>query len=286
MRYPNLKEEKKLWRKRFKRVAGLDEAGRGALCGPVVAAAVVIKNSKFETRNSKQILNSKFQFPKRFRIWDLKNWNLFRISPQPFNKGWATQPIENGLWSDLGFGILLKEVKDSKKLSPKKREELYKIITHSDLIEWGIGKVSEKVIDKINILEATKLAMKKALKNLTKKQKNKKTKKQKSLKRTIVRIKKQNWYLILDGNFKIDSKIPQKSIVKGDNKVFSIAAASILAKVYRDKIMERYDKKYPRYGFSKHKGYPTKHHFKMLKKYGPCKIHRKSFGPVRKCYCQ
>ncbi len=204
---PNLREEKKLWKKGFKKVAGLDEAGRGPLSGPVVAAAVSI------------IANCKL------KIADFKN------------------------------------LKDSKKLSPKKREEFYKILKKNPAIEWGIGKVSEKVIDKINILEATKLAMKKAVKNLERKPD----------------------FLILDGNFKIDSNIPQKPIIKGDEKVFSCAAASILAKVCRDRIMQRYHKKYPQYGFDKHKGYPTKLHLRMLRKYGPCKIHRISFKPVRAC---
>jgi len=180
-------------------VACLDEAGRGPLAGPVVAAAVLILNTKY------QILNTK--------------------------------------------------IRDSKKLSWKKREKLYKLITKSPFIEWGIGRVSEKVIDKINILEATKLAMKRAIK----------------------RFKRKPDFLILDGNFKINLPIPQKSIIKADEKVFSCAAASILAKVWRDRLMLRYHKKYPRYGFDKHKGYPTKYHFKMLKKYGPCVIHRKSF---------
>ena len=198
MRYPNLREEKKLWRKGFKRVAGLDEAGRGPLAGPVVAAVVSL------------IPNSKFLIPK---------------------------------------------LRDSKKLTAKKREEFYKLIVKSPFLEWGIGRVSEKVIDKINILEATKLAMKRAIK----------------------RFKRKPDFLILDGNFKINLPIPQKSIIKADEKVFSCAAASILAKVWRDRLMLRYHKKYPRYGFDKHKGYPTKYHFKMLKKYGPCVIHRKSF---------
>jgi ribonuclease HII len=204
MKYPDLREEKKLWKKGFRFVAGLDEAGRGPLAGPVVAAAAVMKKS------------------------------LRKID-------------------------ILREVKDSKKLSPKKREKLYKILKNCPFVEWGIGRVSEKVIDKINILEATKLAMKKAIKKL----------------------KRKPDFLILDGNFKIDVKISQKSIIKGDEKVFSCASASILAKVYRDKIMRKYHKKYPRYGFDKHKGYPTKYHFKMLKKHGPCKIHRKSFRPVK-----
>lgn len=210
---PNLREEKKLWQRGYKRVAGLDESGRGPLAGPVVAAAVMVKPC------------SKWKF-KHLRI------------------------------------------KDSKKLTPKKREELYKILTRLPNIEWGIARVSKKVIDKINILEATKLAMKKAIKNLkTKKPKNKKTKID---------------FLIIDGNFKIDLPIPQKSIVKADEKVFSCALASILAKVWRDKIMEKYHRKFPEYRFDKHKGYSTKLHLKMLKKYRPCKIHRKSFKPVKK----
>ena len=139
-------------------------------------------------------------------------------------------------------------------------EEIYKLLTKDPQVEWGIGKVSEKVIDKINILEATKLAMKKAIKKL----------------------KRRPDFLILDGNFKINSNIPQKSIIKADEKVFSCAAASIIAKVRRDKIMQRYHQKYPKYRFDRHKGYPTKLHLRMLKKYGPCKIHRKSFRPVAK----
>lgn len=206
--FPNFREEKKLWKKGFKRVACLDEAGRGPLAGPVTAAAVyIIANCKLQITN----------------------------------------------------------LRDSKKLTPERREELFKILTKNPAIEWGIGKVSEKVIDKINILESTKLAMVRAVKKL----------------------KRRPDFLILDGNFKIDVEIPQKSIIKGDEKVFSCASASIIAKVTRDKIMQGYHKKYPQYGFLKHKGYPTKYHFKMLRKYGPCKIHRKSFSPVKKMsYCQ
>jgi ribonuclease HII len=212
---PSLKEEKKLWRKGIKRVVGLDEAGRGPLAGPVVAAAVsIIANCKLEI-------------------------------------------------------LKFKDLKDSKKLAPKKREDFYKIITKNPQIEWGIGIVSEKIIDKINIKNAAELAMEKALKNLERK------------------MKKKADFLIIDGNH-INSKNLKarnyKLIVKADEKVFSCALASILAKVTRDKIMERYSKKYPGYGFEIHKGYPTKFHLKMLKKYGPCKIHRKSFLPVKICY--
>ena len=175
--------------------------------------------------------------------------------------------------------IKIKNIKDSKKLSPKKREQLYDVITAHPNIKWGIGIVSEKIIDKINILEATKLAMQKAVKSLKRKI-EKKIKNRLCPKSGDRRILDTMWFLILDGNFRINSKIPQKSIVKGDEKVFSCAAASIIAKVTRDRIMLKYHKKYPQYGFGKHKGYPTSFHRVLLKKYGPCKIHRKTFKPV------
>lgn len=234
MIYPNLNEEKKLWKKGCKRVACIDEAGRGPLAGPVVACAVAITTAKF--KNQKLNLKNK-----------IKNLKL------------------------------LKEVNDSKKLTAKKREEIYKIITKSPFIEWGIGIVSEKMIDKINILEATKLAMIKAIKNLEKKL-------QKKLSPFSYGRRKYGIidFAILDGNIRLDIKIPQKAIVKADAKVFSCAAASIIAKVTRDRLMLKYHRKYPQYFFDKHKGYGTKLHFEMLKKYGHCKIHRKSFKPVKK----
>ncbi len=210
MRRPNFQEEKRLWKRGFKRVAGLDEAGRGPLAGPVTAAAVMI------------------------------NW---RSDLQ---------------LSDFRRSDLL-DIRDSKQLSAKKREELFKIITKDKNIKWGIGIVSEKVVDKINILEATKLAMKKA----------------------VAQFKNKPDFLILDGKMAINLPIPQKSIIKADGKVFSCAAASILAKVARDRIMLRYHKKYPQYRFDLHKGYGTKLHLRLLKKHGPCPIHRKSFAPIK-----
>lgn len=218
MRYPNFKEEKKLWKKGYKFVVGLDEAGRGPLAGPVVAGAILLNENK----------------------------NLEKL-----------------------------KLRDSKKLSQKKREEFYKILTNHPQIEWAVGRVSEKVIDKINILEATKLAMERAIENMGRKTERAKKK---------VKIQKLEFkpdFLIIDGNFKIDSPISQKPIIKADEKVFFCAAASIIAKVSRDRIMRRCHKKYSQYGFNKHKGYGTKLHFKMLKKYGPCEIHRKSFKPVK-----
>jgi len=209
MKHPNFREEKKLWKKGYKRVVGLDEAGRGPLAGSVVAAAVC------------------------------------------FNKNSVSRKTE------------LLMIKDSKKLTPKKREEFYEMITKHPHIEWGIGRTSEKVIDRINILEATKLAMKRAVRNLERKS-------------------SAANFLILDGNFGIKSDIPQTSIIKADEKVFSCAAASVIAKVCRDRMMLKYHKKYPRYGFDRHKGYPTKLHRKMLKKHGHSVIHRLTFNFVKK----
>ena len=148
-------------------------------------------------------------------------------------------------------------VKDSKKLSSEKREEIYKIVKNHPQITYGVGKVSEKVIDKMNILNATKLAMKRAINNL--------------------KLKKID-YLILDGNFGLNIDISQKSIIKGDEKVMSCALASIVAKVERDRLMVKYHKKYPDYGFDRHKGYGTKFHYEMLRNFGPSVIHRKSFN--------
>ncbi len=148
-------------------------------------------------------------------------------------------------------------VNDSKKLSEKKREALYEMLIGHPDIRWGIGIVGEQKIDEINILQATKLAMSLAVENLPAD------------------------FLLLDGNFILDGlDISQKSIVKGDSKVFSIAAASIIAKVTRDRMMQKMHQTYPKYGFDKHKGYGTPLHLRNLREFGPCKIHRKSFYPV------
>ena len=161
----------------------------------------------------------------------------------------------------------IKNIRDSKQLSAQQREKIYRELIRHPNVAWGIGTVSEKVIDRINILEATKLAMARAVKNLNSK---------------MLEVRPSTFrqgidFLILDGNFSIRSDIPQKSIIKADEKVFSCSCASIIAKVVRDRLMQRYDKLYPRYDLAKNKGYPTKYHRDMIKKYGFCKIHRKSF---------
>jgi len=151
-------------------------------------------------------------------------------------------------------------MKDSKKLSAKQREEFYKILTRHSGIKWGIGKVSERIIDRINILEATKLGMERAINNLKSKSRNSKID-----------------FLVLDGNFKIASDVLQQPVAGADGKIFSCMAAGIIAKVSRDKMMLKLHQRYPHYGFDRHKGYGTSYHYRMIKKYGRSKIHRQSF---------
>ena len=153
----------------------------------------------------------------------------------------------------------LEGLTDSKKLSEKKREEYYKYII-DNCIAYGIGKCTPEEIDKYNILEATKIAMKRAIEEVNKK------------------IKLE--YVLIDGNMKFDLDIPYKSIVKGDSKSISIAAASVIAKITRDHEMYELDKKYPMYEFKSHKGYPTKKHLELINKYGLIDGYRKSYKPV------
>jgi len=152
-----------------------------------------------------------------------------------------------------------KEVRDSKKLSFQKREEIFNQLKKYPEIKWAVGYVSSSLVDKYNILSATKMAMISALKKLL--------------------IFPE--YLLIDGGFVLDNIfIKQKVINKGDEKVFSIALASVIAKVSRDRLMKKYHRKYPQYRFDLHKGYATRLHLKRLYQYGPCQIHRKSFRPV------
>ncbi|MDD4503386.1 MAG: ribonuclease HII [Clostridiaceae bacterium] len=154
----------------------------------------------------------------------------------------------------LGEGVIIPGVNDSKKLSEAKREFLYDEIKSKALC-CSIGIVDEKIIDEVNILNATYLAMKKALEGLSERPE----------------------YILLDAVTLKDINIPQKSIIKGDSLSLSIAAASIIAKVERDRIVSDYDKIYPNFSFSKHKGYGTREHIECIKKYGLLPIHRKSF---------
>jgi len=198
-----LAHEKKIFNRGFEIIGALDEAGRGPLAGPVVAACVIIK-ANFSINNE------------------------------------------------------IKDINDSKKLSAKKRDILFELIK-KNFIEVGIGISDNKTIDRINILQATFLAMKKAVSS----------------------IKNKPQFLLVDGSIKIPNcSTLQEAIIKGDEKIFTIAAASIIAKVTRDKIMEEMDKLYPNYGFKKHKGYGTKDHLEKIKQYGPCPIHRLSFNRV------
>ncbi|MBQ1848317.1 MAG: ribonuclease HII [Clostridia bacterium] len=154
----------------------------------------------------------------------------------------------------LPFGLVIEGLNDSKKLSEKKREALFDIITQN-AVAYGIGFASVEEIDGINILNAAMLAMNRAIEKLTPKAD----------------------YAIIDGNCKRSIKIPCETLVGGDAKCPSVAAASILAKVSRDRLCYELDKQYPQYGFAKHKGYGTKDHIAALFEYGPCECHRKTF---------
>ncbi len=160
---------------------------------------------------------------------------------------------------DKGLGI-----RDSKKLTPKKREKLFfEILKRTGI---GIGIIHEKDIDRMNIYRATILAMENAVLELL---------------QNIKGRDKDKIRILVDGNMKLDLPYKIKCIIRGDSKITCIAAASIIAKVTRDRIMYLYDMHYPQYGFKAHKGYPTKAHFCALEKYGPSPIHRRSFRPVR-----
>jgi len=164
------------------------------------------------------------------------------------------------------FKEILRSTKDSKKLSEKQREKIFKLVPKCPYIKFVHSSVNAKIIDKINIENATKKAMKNCLNKI------------------LPKYNLKNILILIDGNRIIDKNlmISQKAIVKGDNKIFSIALASIIAKVTRDRKMKRLSLQYPKYYFHQHKGYGTKLHRKLIKKYGPCKIHRQSYRPIKK----
>ena len=191
--------ERELAGKGVRFLAGVDEAGRGPLAGPVVAAAVVLP-------------------------------------------------------PDCDHG----RFQDSKKLTHKKREQLYEYLFAMG-VPVGVGMASPGEIEEINILQASLLAMKRA----------------------VLSLPQLPDYLLVDGKFPVPLQIEQQPLVKGESKSASIAAASIVAKVSRDRIMMEFHEQFPQYNFKKHKGYPTKEHKSLLVQFGPCDIHRKTFGGVR-----
>jgi len=192
--------EKELSNAGYLRIAGIDEAGRGPLAGPVVAAACI-----------------------------------------------------------LGKDSLFAHLNDSKQLTAKIRERLYLEITNDPVVQFGIGIIDVETIDRINILQATLLAMQKA----------------------VQALKVSPDCILIDGKQAPCFAIRTLTLIKGDSLSISIAAASILAKVTRDRIMDELDYEWPHYGFKKHKGYGTEEHLTALAKFGPCPIHRKSFEPIK-----
>ena len=246
MQKSNFELEKELYGRGYDFVIGVDEAGRGPLAGPVVAAVAAIRNF--------QIQNSKSQ----------NTPSVLRTSP----------PRRGGEKWDL--------IRDSKTLSEKQREKIYDFIMKNFFV--GVGICDHKTIDRMNVLQASFLAMKAALASLKSKIKNQNEK---------LQIKNQNFgaknitrntkcIILIDG----DKKIPnfsgeQMAVTRGDEKIKSISAASIIAKVTRDRIMLEAHKKYSQYGFDRHKGYGTKLHMEALRKFGPCEIHRRSFKPIK-----
>ena len=171
--------------------------------------------------------------------------------------------------SDREFHAQAREVRDSKQLTAARRERLFGWLTEREDFFWGCACVSPFGIDRINILEATRLAMARAVRNLS-----------------AMAVKKLPLFslasscLIIDGSSAINMAIDQFPLVKADQTVFSCSAASIIAKVARDRLMESYDRRYPGYGFSLHKGYPTARHVAALKNLGVLPVHRKTFAPV------
>jgi ribonuclease HII len=199
--------ERVLWEKNLARVAGVDEAGRGPLAGPVVAAAAIL--------------------PPR--------------------------------WAETGLPAELAGLNDSKQLTKMQREKFFRFLTACAEIEFAVAQVDAAQIDVINILQATHRAMNDAL----------------------ARLNPQPQHALVDGRPVKSLRVPQTAIVKGDARSHSIAAASVLAKVTRDRLMLEFHAQFPAYGFAEHKGYGTARHLAAIAQFGACPIHRKTFAPLK-----
>jgi ribonuclease HII len=199
--------ERALWQKSLTRVAGVDEAGRGPLAGPVLAAAAIL-------------------------------------------------PAK---WAEAGLPRELEGLNDSKQLTEMQREKFFAFIIACGEIEFAIAEIDAALIDEINILQATHRAMNDAL----------------------ARLNPLPQHALVDGRPVKTMRVPQTAIVKGDARSYSIAAASVLAKVTRDRLMLEFDRQFPEYGFAGHKGYGTARHLAAIAAHGPCPIHRKSFAPLK-----
>ncbi len=199
--------ERSLWGAGHGWVAGVDEAGRGPLAGPVVAAAVMLPPA----------------------------------------------------WGVEGMPEAYAGLDDSKRLTARQREGFFGMLTGDDRVRFAIAEAGPGKIDEVNILAATHWAMNEAL----------------------ARLAPPPGHVLVDGLRVASMKWPQTPLVGGDGRSYSIAAASVLAKVTRDRFMEEADRRHPGYGFARHKGYPTAGHVEALARLGPCELHRRSFGPVR-----
>lgn len=201
------KLEREIWQKGLTRIAGADEAGRGPLAGPVVAAVVCL-------------------------------------------------PVS---WIERGLPRGLRGLNDSKQLEAAERNDYYQGLLADPEICWAVARVDAAVIDAINILQASLRAMLAA----------------------FLQLEPRPEHTLVDGPHRFSPHHPQTPVIKGDARSYSIAAASVLAKVTRDRLMEEYHLAYPDYGFDEHKGYGTPQHLAALERFGPCPIHRRSFAPLR-----
>ena len=199
--------EQMFWSQGVMRVAGVDEAGRGPLAGPVVVAAAILPSH----------------------------------------------------WAQSGLPVEIFGLNDSKQLTETQREKFFQFITTCGEIEFGIAEVDALLIDEINILQATHRAMNDAL----------------------AKLNPLPPHALVDGRPVKTLCVPQTAIVKGDARSFSIAAASVLAKVTRDRLMHEFHVRFPEYGFAEHKGYGTAKHLAAIDKFGACPIHRKTFAPLK-----